>query len=86
MGANQPRFKLASEEAIMMLRDQNCINCRKILFRQVSPDGKCWLMNDETRLDFESDETDHFYKCPHCGAKNIVAMVGPHQGEIISCK
>ena len=43
-------------------------------------------MDDETKLNFESDEIDHFYKCPHCEAKNIVAMVGANQGMIVSYK
>jgi hypothetical protein len=71
-----------------MLTEQKCLNpnCRNILFKQVSPDGKSWLISDDPKSYFGSDETDHFYKCPSCGAKNIVAMVGPHQGEIISFK
>jgi hypothetical protein len=52
-----------------MSRDRKCMNphCGKILFREVSPDGKSWQINDDSRFDFQSDETeDHFYKCPHC--------------------
>jgi len=66
-----------------MTRDEKCRKCRGLLFSVVPlpPDGKYWLMYEKTKLALESDETDHFFKCLHCGAKNIVTTEPGHEGE-----
>jgi DNA-directed RNA polymerase subunit RPC12/RpoP len=64
-------------------RDENCRKCGTLLFKVVPlpPKGRYWAMSDEMPLDLKPDDDDKFYKCPHCGAKNVIVSRGEREGE-----
>ena len=50
-----------------------CLNCGGVLFHKVPLDDEGnWAIDTETAIPIEDDETDSFYRCPHCSAKNVV--------------
>ena len=54
--------------------EQKCLKCEGVLFPKVLLDERGHTaMDAEAPLDIESDGVDSFYRCPHCGAKNVVA-------------
>jgi len=58
-----------------------CLNCGGTLFDLVQLDDKGHMaMNGENPLDIQSDGVDRFFKCPDCGAKNVVTMTTSSEG------
>jgi hypothetical protein len=69
----------------MVEREQKCRNdqCGQVMFKQVLVDEKndVWAMSSDPPLDLESDDTDHFYRCPYCKKKNVVIETTPKSGH-----
>jgi Zn finger protein HypA/HybF involved in hydrogenase expression len=58
-----------------------CLNCNGILFKTVLLDEKGHqAMDVSTQLPLEHDETDSFFKCPHCSSKNVIIDVKSETG------
>jgi Zn finger protein HypA/HybF involved in hydrogenase expression len=54
-------------------KQERCLQCRKGLFEKaLSDSGGGAAVHGITRPNLESDDSDCFYTCPHCGAKNVV--------------
>ena len=50
-----------------------CLDCNGVLFKKVSLDGKGnWAIDPATPIKLEHDESDSFFRCPHCSTKNVV--------------
>jgi DNA-directed RNA polymerase subunit RPC12/RpoP len=55
------------------LKQELCLQCRKSLFaKELSDNGGGSVGAEMVQPNLESDEVDCFYRCPHCGAKNVV--------------
>jgi hypothetical protein len=55
------------------LKHKLCLRCRKSLFAKTPADnGENSTVQGRTQPNLESDGSDCFYTCPHCGAKNVV--------------
>jgi predicted RNA-binding Zn-ribbon protein involved in translation (DUF1610 family) len=53
--------------------DVKCLSCNGLLFKKNALDDKGnWAMDPTYKLDLQHDKEESFFKCPHCGAKNIV--------------
>jgi len=53
--------------------EEKCLKCGRTLFEKVPLDDKGHMaMNADAPLELESDGVDHFYRCTHCSAKNVV--------------
>lgn len=59
---------------------QNCLNCGKILLNKARLDDVRWAMDPSTHRELERDDTDNFFRCPHCDAKNVVIISKDKQG------
>jgi Zn finger protein HypA/HybF involved in hydrogenase expression len=54
-------------------KQELCLQCRKALFAQELSDNRGGsAARGMAQPDLESDGDDCFYRCPHCGAKNVV--------------
>jgi Zn finger protein HypA/HybF involved in hydrogenase expression len=54
-------------------KQELCLQCRKVLFEKaLSDNGEDPTAQGRTQPNLESDGSDCFYTCPHCGAKNVV--------------
>lgn len=62
------------------MMEQKCLKCGGVLFQKGFLDYKGHMAMDmHTRIDLESDEMEHFFRCPHCRAKNVVVeAISPH--------
>ncbi len=55
------------------MKDVKCLSCNGVLFKKTDLDNKGnWAMDPQHSLELSHDENDSYFKCPHCGAKNIV--------------
>ena len=55
------------------LKQERCLQCKKVLVEKALPDsGGNSAVGGRKRPNLESDGSDCFYTCPHCGAKNVV--------------
>jgi hypothetical protein len=57
-----------------------CLKCGGVLFKKVFLDDKGHMAMDmNAKIDLESDGVDHFFRCPHWQAKNVVLdTTSPH--------
>ncbi len=61
--------------------EQKCLKCEGVLFKKVLLDERGHTaMDTETQLDIENDGVDHFFRCPHCDAKNVLTYVRSEHG------
>jgi len=60
--------------------DVSCLGCGGVLFKKGPLDDRGhWARQVASGSQLEPDGTDTYYKCPHCGAKNIVVSeTSPH--------
>jgi DNA-directed RNA polymerase subunit RPC12/RpoP len=53
--------------------EEPCRQCGGMLFHTVDIDGTGHrTLDPRTPLPLETDGGDSFYRCPHCGAKNVI--------------
>jgi Zn finger protein HypA/HybF involved in hydrogenase expression len=54
-------------------KQELCLQCRKALFEKALSDNRGDpAVEGRGQPNLESDGSDCFYTCPHCGAKNVV--------------
>lgn len=61
--------------------NQLCLACKKVLFKKGLLDARGHVGKDpDSGVQLESDGNDSFYRCPHCGAKNVVVRSNSAHG------
>ncbi len=55
------------------MKDVKCLSCRGLLFKANPLDDKGnWAMDPKFKLSLTQEANEAYFKCPHCGAKNVV--------------
>lgn len=50
-----------------------CLRCGNTLFKKIALDDRGhWAIDSDTPMKLEHDESDSFFRCRHCSAKNVV--------------
>ena len=53
--------------------DQRCMKCGEVMFEKVRLDAEGHMAVDTpTQAELHQDEDDIYFKCPKCGAKNLI--------------
>ncbi|MFH0958197.1 MAG: hypothetical protein V1897_05780 [Pseudomonadota bacterium] len=55
------------------MEDVKCLSCNGVLFKKTALDGKGnWAMESQHGTKLTHEGNDSYFKCPHCGTKNII--------------
>lgn len=51
-----------------------CLACGEPLFKKNRLPTGGWAMDPQEKLDLETVEGESFFRCPHCGRRNMVVQ------------